>query len=251
MQVAQLLLKSFQVFKCTIMSFIKKYLCKANKLQRLTVTGWVKQQQQILDLPNIPLPLQSLCIVYFNEYDEFEECGSFIKISEDKKSITKTLTIICNAHCFGALQIPSLYNNRIFKWDIQINKMAHGSPTRDVSDVMIGVSSKQNVENKKINFHSYIRKALDYAYTDTGQILIVDTPYLEWKNYGDTAGKDDIISVELDLNKSQIRFYINDKDQGIAYENIKKGKDISYRFVVAASYKDTELTLINFTTRNS
>lgn len=40
-------------------------------------------------------------------------------------------------------------------------------------------------------------------------------------------------SIQLDLVRRQIRFVFNDQHQGIAYENIKKNKDVNYRLVVA------------------
>ena len=225
------------------MSLLKTYLPKANRSRRLIINGWIRKLEKKYNLNNIPIVIQLLCIVYFNDYDEFAECGSRIIISSDKRMITHdTMTHACDSHCFGSLQISSLSNDTIYKWDIQITKLNPVS----CWNIMIGVSSKFKLQKSIPWGDIHVRAALEYAYSDNGDILSNHNRFL-WKKYGNPSVENDIISVELDLNKQQIRFYINDKDQGIAYENIKTGKDIKYRFVVGALIEGAQLTLINFT----
>ena len=105
------------------MSLIKKYLTKANRSQRLIIKGWIRKLQRQYNLQNIPTVIQSLCIVYFNDYDEFAECGSRIHISNDKRVMTHLgITHSCDCHCLGSLKIPSLSNN-IYKWDVELTKL--------------------------------------------------------------------------------------------------------------------------------
>lgn len=236
------------------MSLFKKHLPKANQRQKDSVKGWIRNEQKLNKLWNIPSLIQSLCIIYFNEYDELstENCGALVDISNDKTSITKRETNLSNLYCFGTLRIPSLNNNNIYRWDVQIIKWTPG--VHGFDNAMIGVSSRTKLwKSPGTNLTPYCR-ALEYAYGDTGKIMNpawYSRTRDRWSDYGDKAKENDIISVELDIGDSTVRFYVNDKDQGIAYKDIKKGEDIQYRFIFGALCDGTELKLMNFTTRYS
>ena len=229
------------------MSLIKQYLAKANKSQRLAVESWVRIQHKILNLHYIPFAVQSLFIIYYIDYDEFADTGSNITISNDKKMAKQNALppTLLNIHCFGSLIIQSLNNNNVYRWDLKITKLNPES----YYNIMVGVSSKfkfricMQLPTPQISMSHVI----EYTFADGAYIY--DESVWKWKNYGHRAMENDIISIELDMGRSQVRFYINYKDQGIAYKDIKKGKDIKYRLAVGALSIGTEIRIINFRTR--
>ena len=48
------------------------------------------------------------------------------------------------------------------------------------------------------------------------------------------------------MKKKQLKFLINDKDQGIAFENIKSDKKIVYKLAVSFLNNDVSVQLIKF-----
>ena len=56
----------------------------------------------------------------------------------------------------------------------------------------------------------------------------------------------DVIKMEVNVKKGEMRYHVNDKDEGIAFENIdfKRNK---YKMEVAVGNKGFEIKLIDFT----
>ena len=63
------------------------------------------------------------------------------------------------------------------------------------------------------------------------------------KDYGQVCSTGDIIDVYLDFNERTLSFSINNKDYGVAFDNIKTG---DYRFGVTLTGKGTSLQLIAY-----
>ena len=70
------------------------------------------------------------------------------------------------------------------------------------------------------------------------------------KRYGGGFAKGDKVSVHLNLVKGQIKYYINDKDQGIAFQDVARKTEVTYRLVVGLfdRDKDTEIEMLEFIT---
>ena len=64
----------------------------------------------------------------------------------------------------------------------------------------------------------------------------------------DGVHPNDIISLRLDLKKREFRIFINDKDQGIAYngQNINIDDDIEYRLAITMCDSGDCVEIINF-----
>ncbi len=56
----------------------------------------------------------------------------------------------------------------------------------------------------------------------------------------------DIIDMELNMKNETLIYYINGESQNIAFENIKKGKDISYQMAVSVQKHQDSLSLQKF-----
>ena len=54
------------------------------------------------------------------------------------------------------------------------------------------------------------------------------------------------VLIRLDLKHGEIRFSLNGIDQGIAFKNIKQGKDIKYRLVGKMYHKEASIEIVQF-----
>ena len=62
-----------------------------------------------------------------------------------------------------------------------------------------------------------------------------------WEVYGTVNGanSDEFkVGIFLNMKTKKMKISVNDKDQGIAFDHIKTGKDIFYRLVVSFHAKD-------------
>ena len=60
-------------------------------------------------------------------------------------------------------------------------------------------------------------------------------------------GENDLVSIELDLDKKTIRFYLNSVDQGIAYRNVGCGDNVKYRLCVILYGSGSSVEIVGFT----
>ena len=68
--------------------------------------------------------------------------------------------------------------------------------------------------------------------------------------YGEGFDVDDVVTMKIDIGKKQIIFILNDKDQGIAFENIDF-KSIKYKMAVYNSDANVKVQLLDFSTQLS
>ena len=57
----------------------------------------------------------------------------------------------------------------------------------------------------------------------------------------------DTVSIYLDLIKKELKYFINDIDQGIAFNDIPNDKNINYRLAISIYSKGDIVEIINFT----
>ena len=197
---------------------------------KLSVYGWIRNKGKSLRLRNIPSMINAICILYFRDDEIFDIiCKKSIRLSENKKIITSIGRSANNN--YGITKIVSA-NNLIYQWDLRIVKC------EKMSDLIFGITSNQ----KAITFDDGVH----YAFRSCGT---KSTNNQRFESYTNEVGTGDTVSIHLDLNKAQIKLSINGKEQGIAFENIKKSKDIVYRLFVSVSHKDIIVEILHFSKR--
>ena len=223
------------------MSF--KKLSKIDERTKYAVYGWIRKAEEELSFRHVPLVITSICILYFYEDEIFEIVSDNIKVSSDRK-ILKTYplfmllgyeTYASGGINYGSVVIPSMSDIRC-QWDLRLNDLK----TLGNRDFIIGISSRivthGTFTRSNYDFGSglhYVMKKENATTTETARSRRIR--------------KGDKVSIHLDLNQSQIRFFINDKDQGTAYNNITKKKDITYRLMVMLSH-NVEIEILDFRT---
>ena len=179
---------------------------------------------------NVPSMIKSICILYFRNDEIFNLIkNDEIKLSNNKKIITKIKMdgYHDNAN-FGIIEIPSKLE-AVYAWDINIIKGNHTS---------IGIASN-HIENKDIT-HS---EGSHYVFWKGYKL----TRGNSWKLYGQSFKDGDKISVHLDLKQAKIKLIINGQDQGIAFGNVAKSSNITYRSFVSLCEINDCVEILDFT----
>eukprot|EP01084_Bolivina_argentea_P060851 111167_1 len=236
------------------MSWVKK-LQKVNKIDKqtkYTVFGWIREMEKSFKLTHVPMMLKSICILYYIDDEIFDEAyvtGSWTHLSG----------MCFGPHChYGALKINSNSDN-ICRWDLMIKPSRSVWRKNGSNRITIGISSflpNMSMNNCYFNCpwfeHEYdeVEENIDYYILNQNGCILkkqYDTDEFDgryhwhkwnWFNYGNGFGTNDLVSILLNIEKGEIRFFVNNIDQGIAYKNIKKSNLISYRLFVTLQEGD-------------
>ena len=216
-----------------------KQISQIDKRTKSTVNGLVREMEKELKLNHIPNMINSMCILFFRDDEIFDIIGRDVKVSENKKIITKLQGHWQN-NTYGIMEIPSM-SNIIYTWTLKIHHLELNS-----GHIMIGISSVQSPST----YFEIESNGIHYVYHGEGKIYYVGySPKWvndDWCSYGDGCVENDIFSVELDLKSKQIKFFINGEDQGVAYTNIDKDDNVKYRLMVSMAGKDDCVEILNF-----
>ena len=199
------------------MSLLRK-LSSIDNRTKYSVNGWIHESKMI----------GSMCILFFRDDEIFDIIGKNVKASSNKKCITKLMNHWYKHSC-GIMEISSM-SDLICKWDLKISTV--DKEKEDIKAIFIGIASGKD-------FKGHV-----YGYIGFGTIYKMDGNDNQPK-YGDEYGDDDI-SIKEDLKQGEMRFLVNGKDQGIAYRDIYKDKDVKYRLIVSICGKDVSVEIINF-----
>ena len=210
-----------------------KQLKKIDKRTQYSVYGWIRNQEKTLRLRNVPSMISSVCILYFRDDEIFDVIGDDIKLSENKKSVTKIEKDRNYANnSYGIIEISSM-SNLIYQWDLKIVQK------KKADALAVGIASNQ-IPNKQIEND---KDGIFYVCGDHGHI------------FGDSIDEqidakfdtNDIVSIHLDLQKLQISFAINGEKKGSSFKKIQKASEIKYRLVVSLGNTGDCIEIINFT----
>ena len=100
-------------------AFLKK-LSKIDERTKYGVYGWMRQAEKELQLGYIPLMIQSICLLYFYEEQMFDIIGKDIKVSKNKKCITKINECGWTNNSYGITEIES---NTFYGIPLMIHRM--------------------------------------------------------------------------------------------------------------------------------
>ena len=215
------------------MSSLKK-LSKINQRTKYAVYGWIRKAEQELNFNNIPMLISCICILYFSEEDIFEILQQEMKLSNNKKIIWRWSTDRCWENCsccYGNIVIPSM-SDTVCRWDLRVRKLNH-----KVS-LSVGISS----ETKAI----FSNHDISYLIHDDGFRNNIGCNIWDYYCHSFFANDNYKISIKLDLINAEIRYFINDNDQGIAFKNVMKKDDINYRLCVCIEELGTEIEIVSF-----
>ena len=209
-----------------------KKLSQIDKRTKYGVYGWIREAEAALELGHIPLMISSICILYFYEDEMFDEIADAVKMSKDRKCVTKLPESSWQNTNYGIVQIAS-NSVAIYRW-----KMKQSFNKERVKGVMIGITNTTNP-----NHHFYTQKdKISYAHCN-------DSKYIKqgWSGYKTTPDPDTYITMELDLQKAELRFLKDNATEPIIIRNIQTGDDLQYRMFVSMYVTGDSVEIINFT----
>ena len=210
------------------MSF--KLLKTIDKRTKYAVNGWIRNNEKELKINNVSSMIHAICILYFRPAEIFNLIkNGDIKLSENKRVITKIAGIGYVNVNYGILKISS-ETDTICVWTLKMNgcKMARS--------ILFGIaSSEQKVNTWRCN-NRYLFWGGMKSTTDA-----------DWSDYGKIVKPGDIVSIHLDLRKAEIELIINDDDQGVAFKNVAKSKEIEYHMLVTLPNINDSVEIVNFT----
>eukprot|EP01084_Bolivina_argentea_P087304 157682_1 len=221
-----------------------KQLSKIDNKTKYSVYGWIREAEHMHNFQHIPMMISNICVLYYREDEIFNTSSKAVKISDDKKSVTKIPRLIIfdnwSNNSYGIIEIPS--NSSIkCQWDL---KIIQSNIDPNENGFVVGISS---IEVPDQDFEA--QNGSHYGYLHDGKIFdtsVKESRGINWKQYGTFEGTIDTISIHLNMLKAEIKFVVNDIDQGIAYENIERSKDIKYKLFVSIFEADS-IEIVNFT----
>ena len=213
-------------------------LNQVDERTKLTVYGWLRKAQNELKIDSIAPLISVWCVLYADNHEIFEFIGKAVIISDDQKCISSGSEsdgfVKLKNHNYGTIQIPSM-SNTVCQWDIRIKKK------RKRVSMFVGISSIITPNPTQAMWEDggyyYLIHDSCYKYNDS----------MRWIKYNDDEKieQGDTVSVHLDLNQKQVRYFVNDEDLGVAYYNIVTREDVTYRLMVSLS-AFVEVEILNF-----
>ena len=191
---------------------------------------------------NIPASIFDICILFFFIQEYFEKCGKNSIISGNY-TLTKISTDSWENAAFGKKWFESNTNDTI-KWTIKV--IATGK--EGACGINIGIISKEfdtnhsfyTVGDQQETHQPFYFNSNGYLVYDNGKYKGFIMPMYGYNKSNDT------LTMELNLKKAQLIYYINDKCYGVAVDNIVKNDNVKYKFVVSLYFANAKIKLINF-----
>ena len=220
------------------MAFNLEVAKKVDHKTRDIINGYIRNAQKLLpenSFYNISSLIQTIIMIYCYNPEYFTIHGKGLKLNENKDTIQfmeQYMTL--NAYtAYGNIAINK-YDQGIFIWKFKIVK-----PLR-VAIIAIGIDSSQK---KHPNLHFAHADTPCYGYQSygntsreppTGLRLCTVLDDNNDTNYGCIYSNDrDEIIMEFDMNDKTLRYLVNGKDQGIAFNNITFDNNEEYTMCVS------------------
>ena len=193
---------------------------------------------------NIPMLVNHLCLFYYYICECFTVHGSAITLNNQCNTATITSDFDSTDQIlwgewqtvYGSIDIK-VGSFSIYKWWFKILELDTKS-----DDIHIGIDSS-NKTQLEVGFYSRDNKYHNYAYRSNGDLYkMQDQVACSGLSTGYQC--DDIVTMQLDLRRKAIRFWVNEKDQGELFKNIKI-KDIIYHLAVCLE-GNSSIQLIKF-----
>ena len=200
------------------------------------VNGFIHRIENISSLSiNVPRSIIQICILFFFQFEYFEKCGDDLSITGDQENRIKKSAEVDGWRNigYGSKWIESNTSN-IIRWTIKIIKHKQND------GVMVGVISKEIDSNDCLWNSTHCtflwNKIIYYEGCN------INDEYIDhyWVN------TNVLLTMELNLKKSELIYYINDKCYGTATNKIKKSDNIRYKLAVSLYWPYDEIEIVKY-----
>lgn len=216
-----------------------KRLSKIDRKIKYGVYGWIRRAEIELEIANIPLMIQSICLLYFYQEEMFDIVNEFMKVSENRKCITKQSSWGWENCNYGSTQIQSMSSNK-YTWNIKIRKLKpHG--------LWIGIKDSVNTNMPAYKASNY------YLMWADGSIRTSNDSASYWKSIRRGSGSskfrdNDDLALMLDLQSAELSLSVNHNNPKVIFKDIKKDNDIEYRLTASLFYVGDSVEILDFST---
>ena len=200
------------------------------------VNGYAKNVQK-LSAHNIPAAISYLCMIYYHENDHFEQHPKFDTVNVNDAKDTMTTEGGKWAEVYGKFIITNADTKipMIYSWTFEIAGVSKSYETS------IGICKGNST---LIGTHQW--PELAYELSHDGDKALIKFGKFKYKTYSfERYTKGGIVKMEINMRQKTIKFYVNGKDQGIAFNDIDFSK--IYNVIVGAGDKGITIKLTNFT----
>ena len=210
---------------------------------RYIVHGFIHELEAILEASiNIPSSIIKICVLFFWIRECFEKCSEKLTIARDQKdTIIKNTTGLNNNVAYGTNWINS-NGKQTFKWTFELIK----GVINDEQAVCIGiVSNDDNLNSNRI--FVYGEDGIESYFYLVKHRRIYHNGSSKFYNYGPGMLKQGSqLIMELNLEKGQLSFYVDNEYCGVAIDRIKQDDDTRYKLAVTLYNHGIQLRIIRF-----
>ena len=109
-----------------------KRLSKINEQTKYAVFGWVREAERELSLAQIPTMLVSVCLLYYDHGEHFENVGRRLALSKSGRCVEGVEGGVYRPYgdfssAYGSTQISS-ESGKIYQWDFEYESASGGYP---------------------------------------------------------------------------------------------------------------------------
>eukprot|EP01084_Bolivina_argentea_P037160 68703_1 len=217
-----------------------KQLKQINDHTKRSVFGYVREIQEKLSLPNIPILISYLCLSYYYHNEYFTKSCDEIEISNDRMSIKKIkgdLSYANTTYCNTWIQSTS---NKIAKWTLKATACSSYIYICLISNYDDKMNEDCSVyESKYMPNYGFHKKNYDIMICeDFGEAVDVMDECIDFNEQ---------FTIILNLKQKSIGYQYdsNDKVRNII-ENIQVGNDIKYKLAINIYETGCGISLIDF-----
>lgn len=197
---------------------------------RMTVFGYSREKERQLTLPNIPVMMNYIILIYYFHGECWDKFGYDLGISDDKTSIQRMTppigTTFCNNTAYGKTWISST-SNKMISWIFKIASFGYQfNYCNEIIDgkFYIGIVSRDTRLNE------------DFANKE-------DKPYQYFEIRPNSAIlKDRKFMMTMDLKNKTLKIGTGEIDKVLP---IKTGANIRYKLAACITGKGGQIILIN------
>eukprot|EP01084_Bolivina_argentea_P242778 407180_1 len=205
-----------------------KYLSKNNKYK---VCGYIREMEQQLNLPSIPLLIVYKCLLFAIEQDYFDNTHSSFEYSNTDKTITNIAGCHSwnNSHHVKGNLFFDVKSNTIAEWRIKINKCKKFG-----AGIMIGLMNETDSVYRLHNSGNFYYPSL------------TSLTYEKEFSFAKMFGEGDIITLIFDMKNQEIKCKINNETEIELTTIAKHDYTTKLRFCANIFYKNDSISITDF-----
>ena len=192
----------------------------------LVVDGFIRENQDTLP-QYLPPFINDFILVFIIGFEwESLEKGWYIDTFKDNNEIKQHK---CNDGVYGNLFTKSLMHRNIHHWLLRVDKI------NEASDTILGIIEEGEQLSWMGNSIWQKQKAFGFVMTKGKLTTSLDSLNV-YNEYGVAMKQHDFIKMIVDMRNYELRYCINEKKYGVAFE-LKRG--MKYRFAMSIGGKAT------------